>query len=101
MIDNRNNVIGMITRKDVTHHALDEALLRLHAQSSGSNVGPTVGTNDAAPSAAVQRLVSLESESALAATERTRSNSLTSSPDTSDPRLGRELDDVTSRVGFE
>lgn len=32
MVDNRNNVLGMITRKDITHHALDEALLRLHAQ---------------------------------------------------------------------
>ena len=36
MVDNRNNVLGMITRKDITHHALDEALLRLHAQSSGT-----------------------------------------------------------------
>jgi hypothetical protein len=71
VVDNRNNVLGMITRKDIPHHALDEALLRLHAQSSG-----TTGDHGAGPSAAVQRLVSLDQETAIAANERTRAGSI-------------------------
>lgn len=82
VVDNRNNVVGMITRKDITHHALDEALLRLHAQSTGT------GAN-AAPSTAVQRLLSLQEEAALAATERPVGIARTSSAERASPTTGQ------------
>jgi chloride channel 7 len=53
VVDNRNNVVGMITRKDIVHSALDEALLRLHRAATEN-------------SSTDQRLLSLDAESRLA-----------------------------------
>ena len=96
VVDSRNNVVGMITRKDITHHALDEALLRIVQESSSGSPG----TNAVALSAPKHRLVSLDQESAIAATERTRSNSLTSAIP-ADSSFGRELENVAANVGSE
>ena len=90
MVDSRNNVLGMITRKDITHHALDEALLRLHSSATGG-----IGTHDAGPSAAGQRLVSLDQESAIAATERPAGASSPTMMRQSQP--GQELEHVAAR----
>ena len=94
MVDNRNNVLGMITRKDITHHALDEALLRLHAQSAGATGGESGGP----PNAAAQRLVSLDQEVQLSVAARTRRDSNQHEPSDRD---GLELDEHVAPRGSE
>ena len=72
MIGNRKYILGIITRKDITHWALDEGAATVTRPST--NTTRTSG-HYSSPNPDVQRLVSLDQESTLAATVRTRSAS--------------------------